>query len=1158
MARVSGKFKPLLFFAVVLLLFTLRLQLCAAATTPDGFDYTTSGSEATITGYSGPGGDITIPGTINDGIDTYTVVRIDSYALNTVGSITGVTIPDTVTSIGEFAFQGCNMSGIDIPDTVTNIGPGAFGYCNNLTSVTLGSGLDSLSILMFQGCSSLTSVTIPSNITSIGNGAFNNCTGLTEVTIPNSVTTIGPEAFKSCHSLTSITIPDSITSIDIFLFQNCTGLQSVSIPSGVTEIGGNSFERCTSLESVTFPDSVTSIGDAAFSGCTSLSEANFLGDAPTLGNIAFDNCAADFTIYYPDGKTGYFVLWYGYPTAPTIGGIKTLAISWCDPAPEEARAPADENIVIGFNRDIAASNAYEGIQITDGEGVPIAIVRSIAWNTLQLDPESSLEIGSTFTVLIPADSVVGADGSPLATEYSFIFTTAIPLEITATNPVADATGVPINTNYIYVHFSEYVIEGDNFTQSYVEDSNGVQIDIGRYIGGADLMFYPVDDLVPNMTYAVFVPAGCVKNISGIPNPSDFTFSFTTTAATPLVVISTDPVDGQTDIPIDQDIVVTFNQNILEGVGSNFYYIKLRDSNNWEVSINRWRNLNTLVIEPMGALNEGMTYTVSVPAGSVRSADGVPLTDALTFSFTTHTVGTLEVIDSAPADGSTDVAPGTSITITFGENIAAGDNWGNVSLQDANGNWIWSDKNIDGAVLTIAPYDNLAKGMTYTVSLPSSSVEGVSGSSLTSPYSFSFTTILPTESDMYQITTDRNNATITGYSGPGGEITIPGQITKDGKTYNVTGLATESFGWRDDISTINIPASVTNIDVWAFNMSVNLAELNVSSGNKKYSSVAGVLYNKGKDTLVCYPPGGPGSFAIPNYVKTIGDSAFTFMGPRLYEITIPNSVKTIGNHAFENNAIFAVIIPSSVTSIGYNAFANCGSLTEVTIGKAVTRIGDYAFASCSSLGGIIIPNSVTKLGIWAFADCYSLQSVKIGNGVTSIGECTFQFCGSLETVVLGKSVTSIGPWAFIGCSSLNSINFPNGLTSIGEAPFEDCTSLTSLEFPNSLSSIGIYAFNRCSGLESVTIPKNITNLSEGIFQGCSGLTSVTIPKGVTSIGSYAFYTCSGLEAAKFLGSAPTMGDQVFDECSPDFKVFYIASSKGFTDPWYGYPTEITGK
>ena len=144
----------------------------------------------------------------------------------------------------------------------------AFDGCSGLTSLTIPSSVTSIGESAFYGCSGLTSLTIPSSVTSIGESAFYGCSGLTSLTIPSSVTSIGESAFFGCSGLTSFTIPSSVTSIGESAFFGCSGLTSFTIPSSVTSIGWGAFCGCSGLTSIyVYTEKLPNMGSDVFAGC---------------------------------------------------------------------------------------------------------------------------------------------------------------------------------------------------------------------------------------------------------------------------------------------------------------------------------------------------------------------------------------------------------------------------------------------------------------------------------------------------------------------------------------------------------------------------------------------------------------------------------------------------------------------------------------------------------------------------------------------------------------------------------------------------------------------------------------------------------------------------------------------------------------------------
>lgn len=215
--------------------------------------------------------------------------------------------------------------------------------------------------------------------------------------------------------------------------------------------------------------------------------------------------------------------------------------------------------------------------------------------------------------------------------------------------------------------------------------------------------------------------------------------------------------------------------------------------------------------------------------------------------------------------------------------------------------------------------------------------------------------------------------------------------------SVVSIGNEAF-FGCGLTSITIPDGVTNIGDYAFRVCFNLTGINVSAGNTAYCSENGVLYNKEKTEIICFPNKKPDTmFIIPSSVTSIAVGAFA-----------------------ECHSLTSIIIPNGIESIGNDVFNSCSSLTSITIPDGVTSIGDKAFFGCTSLTSVTIPNSVTSIGNDAFKDCDSdklkvnyigspadWEAIEKGTGY-SISEDVVKYCKGINATLSDNGMIDVRP------------------------------------------------------------------------------------------------------------------------------------------------------
>ena len=942
------------------------------ANAENGFEYTVTGDEATITGYTGSAKSLVIPSEL--GGKPVTEIGIFAFAL--CGSLTEVTIPEGVTSIGNSAFSSCSsLTKVTIPKSVTSIGNDAFAHCSSLTKVTIPEGVTSIGAGAFQSCGSLTEVTIPKSVETIGEIAFDECealatvyyggsqedwdalkntidngnnpllnatimytpqesdftytendTGVTitgytgstgNIIIPSElggkpVTAIGEDAFYKNKTITSVKIPEGVTSIGKQAFFVCSSLKEVRIPEGVTSIGNSAFAQ-TNLTEVEIPKSVKNIERYAFNGCGNLEEVTIPGGVQSTGNNAFAYCSRLKQVIISDG-------------VEIIGGS---AFYGCSSLTEVTIPKSVTSIEYAAFYDCGAlATVYYGGTQEDWD----ALKKNIGDNNTPLLNANIIcaiqeSNGFEYTVTGDEATITGYTGSAE--------NIVIPSELGGkpVTAIADKAFEGYkNIVNLYIPKTIKAIGEDAFqnaTSNLIrficyEGTENEWANIAIQKGNEELNPREFDDVAWFRLYEC--------NLSG-----DMVYQASDDAATLVRYFGS---DSKVDIPAELG-----GKPVTEIGEWAFAYC----SSLTEVTIPKsvtsirafaFRSCSSLtkVIIPEGVTSIGESAfqscgsltEVTIPK-SVTSIESFAFCDCEALK-TVYYGGTQKDWDALKKNIGEENAP------LLNANIIC-------AIQESNG---------------------------------------------------------------FEYTVTGDEATITGYTGSARSLVIPSEL--GGKP--VTAIADKAFyGYKTP--NIYIPKTIKAIGEDAFEGTVLWDEVRFICYEGTENEWANIAIQKGNEEL------NPREFDDVAWFRLY---ECNLSGDMVYQASddAATLVRYFGSDSKVD--IPAELGGKPVTSIGKSAFEACSSLTEVTIPKSVTSIGEFAFESCSSLTKVIIAEGVTSIGRAAFGHCSSLTEVTIPEGVTNIEMDTFHGCSSLTEVTIPKSVTSIGEMAFYDCGALATVYY----------------------------------------------------------------------------------------------------------------------------------------
>jgi hypothetical protein len=463
---------------------------------------------------------------------------------------------------------------------------------------------------------------------------------------------------------------------------------------------------------------------------------------------------------------------------------------------------------------------------------------------------------------------------------------------------------------------------------------------------------------------------------------------------------------------------------------------------------------------------------------------------------------------------------------------------------------------------------------------------------------------------YAINTRLNSVTISRYTGPGGEVTIPKMIdgipvtavgnyafmsctglTSVAIPNSVTSIGPQAFRGCVRLTRVTIPASVTSLRGTPFKDCSGLLSFVVDDANPVYSSSQdGVVFSKDRTFLVSYPGGKTGAYEIPDGVTGIGDGAFTDCRS-LTRVTVPSSVRRIENLAFGycRDQFKGLFFEGNVPALpSGNLFTGSDNLIIYyrpdtkgwgpTFGGRPTAVWEPEDAPAlpKPTGATPAPlvegpftytvtNGAVTIVKYAGpgGDVAIPEKIK-GMPVTEI-HSAFRDCTNLTSITIPTTVKNIASFSFSSCTALTNPFIPASVTNMGSSPFIRCNRVTSITVdaknPNYSSEDGIVFDKEKTALfvfpagrtGNYTVPDRVTRIKGNAFRDCHGLTGVTLPPSIEVVEFSAFSRCPGLSGVYFSGDAPDLGAGAFDFCNAT--IYYRPGTKGWGKEFGGRPTAL---
>ena len=1012
------------------------------------YDLDTSSKTAALTfqsttssNYSSLQGEVVIPSTVENNGVTFTVTSISDKAFANCTSLTGISIPGTVTNVGTtksdddeyLPFYGCtSLKSVRFEDGSSDIylgcyyyyrftGKGLFSDCPleevyigrnikykdnsssykfadypsyygysafynqaKLAKVTIGEGCTELTDYLFYENAAITLLTFP-KVKKIGKSTFEECTKLTTLNLGSSIENVGDRGFYNCTNITKLTFPNTTKSIGNDAFYNCTSITEVTVGNGLESIGNSAFYNCKSFTAIILPDCFTTMGESAFENCAKLTIAKLGKSLTSVPNKAFKNCISLSEMVIPG-------------TAESIGdqafyNDSTLAVITMNEGLKTIGAEVFYNnsgimrfTIPGTVTSMGANSFYGCTNVTylifkDGTGT--LNINNTGCKSSKID---ALTTNTTYRDM----------------KYDYFYDCPIRF-------------LTIGKNITYSNYSASVSIYDPDKKTTVKRASapfvnhiGIRsVTIGQNV---TLLYHHLLNGCSSLT-KLTIPSGmkyiysyALANCPGITS---------LTLPNPLTLLDDYACANDTTLTS-----ITFN----EAQGNSL-----------------WLTIGAYALSNCPALTE-LTFPSKTATIEDYCFKNTPNITKVRFTDCSSSIS----LGYGSAKNNSLFGDCELQSLYMGRNISY-----DTSSADKSPFYQQSYlKDVQfshsGTVTYCSDYLLYGVNNCKSLDLPESITE-------LGKYTFAYMTVLD-------------------------GINIPSKVSwlKEGLFSNDKALSSIIIHPAVVKMDSYIFANCSSLSTVTFEGDAELLEMGYGASSSSY----GLFRNCPIETLNLN--------RWLSYNTEYASRAPFYSIATLKNLNIGENVKVIDKYMFSYcSGLETLYLPDNIESVGLWGFRGCTSLKSVRLSENLSQVSDYGFSGCTSLDNVKFPASMTSIADNSFSNCTSLKNVDLGDRLMIIGPAAFKNDKALEEINMPESLYGLGVEAFANCTSLRSVEI-RGITSVSKQSFQGCIGLQWVSLSEQTTSLGEDSFDGCTGIKYIKSyaefpPEGLVNFPELVPQ-----------------------------------------------------------------------------